>query len=486
MKFAPAALLAICSLLLSPPSRAQDSNVSANDSKITPAVNPPASETIALTVPKGAAVQVVLEKELKIQKVGQPIRGRVAEPIYAFDKLVVPVGTQVTGKIIELESVSDGRRTLEALNADFSPARKVQIEFNDLEMPNGRHIPIHTTVTPGSGQVIQFVTSSGGAKKKTVKDAASEKAEQSKEEAKRQWDDAMKQVHDPGKIHKIERYAVAQLPVHPQYIEAGTVYFAELEQPLDFGSEPLTPEIASALNTPPPSGSSVRVRLITALSSATAHQGDEVEAVLSQPLFDGDRLVLPQGSRLKGSVVQVRAARRFSHNGQLRMVFHQLLLPDGLEQKVEATLAGVQAGKGDDVKLDAEGGAEANSPKTRYLATGISVMLALASAHTDDDAVAGSAGGGAGARAAGGVGGFKLVGLAMGVFVHSQPVGMAMGAYGASMSVYSHFIARGRDLVFPKNTAMEVSIGTRPSAPTPSTPTPSDTKSENLGPESDN
>jgi len=476
MKFALGALLAICSLLVPAPSRAQDASA---------AVNPAASETIALTVPKGTAVQVVLDKELKIQKVGQPVRGRVAEPIYAFDKLVVPVGTQVTGQIIQLESVSDGRRTLEALNADFSPARKVQIEFNDLEMPGGRHIPIHTAVTPGSGQVIQFVTSSG-AKKKTVKDAASEKAEQSMEEAKRQWDDAMKQVHEPGKMHKIERYAVAQLPVHPQYVEAGTVYFAELEQPLDFGTEPLTPEIASALNTPPPSGSSVHVRLTTALSSATAHQGDEVEAVLSQPLFDGDRLVLPQGSRLKGSVVQVRAARHLSRNGQLRMVFHQLLLPDGLEQKVEATLAGVQAGKGDDVKLDAEGGAEANSPKTRYLATGISVMLALASAHTDDDAPAGSAGGTAGSRAAGGVGGFKLVGLAMGVFVHSQPLGMAMGAYGASMSVYSHFIARGRDLVFPKNTAMEVSIGTRPPAPSPNSPNPPDNKSENPSAKSDN
>jgi len=481
-KFALGALLVALAFVLPARSRAQDANASASDSKMTPAdLNPPTSEAIALTVPKGTAVQVVLDKELKIQKVGQPVRGRVAEPIYAFDKLVVPVGTQVTGQIIQLESVSDGRRTLEALNADFSPARKVQIEFNDLEMSDGRHISIHTTVTPGSGQVIQFITSSGGAKKKTVKDAASEKAEQSKEEAKRQWDEAMKQVHEPGKMHKIERYAIAQLPVHPQYVEAGTVYFAELEQPLDFGTEPLTPEIASALNTPPPSGSSVHVRLITALSSATAHQGDEVEAVLSQPLFDGDRLVLPQGSLLKGSVVQVRAARRLSRNGQLRMVFHQLLLPDGLEQKVEATLAGVQAGKGDDVKLDAEGGAEANSPKTRYLATGISVMLALASAHTDDDAAAGSAGGSAGARAAGGVGGFKLVGLAMGVFVHSQPVGMAMGAYGASMSVYSHFIARGRDLVFPKNTAMEVSIGMRPSAPAPSAPNPADTKSENPG-----
>jgi hypothetical protein len=479
-KFPLSGLFVTLSLLLSAPSPAQEVSSTSDASKVAvPTTASPSSiETIALTVPKGTAVQVVLDKELKIQRVGQPVRGRVAEPIYAFDKLVVPVGTQVTGQIIQLESVSDGKRTLEALNADFSPARKVQIEFNDLQMPDGRHIPIHTSVTPGSGQVIQFVTSTGGEKKKTVKDAASEKAEQSKEEAKRQWDDAMKQVHEPGKIHKIERYAVAQLPVHPQYVEAGTVYFAELEQPLDFGSEPLTPEIAAALNTPPASGSSVHVRLMTALSSATAHQGDEVEAVLSQPLFDGDRLVLPQGSRLKGSVVQVRAARRLSRNGQLRMVFHQLLLPDGLEQKVEATLAGVQAGKGDDVKLDSEGGAEANTPKTRYLATGVSVLLALASAHTDEDAPAGSAGGTAGSRAAGGVGGFKLVGLAMGVFVHSQPLGMAMGAYGASMSVYSHFIARGRDLVFPKNTAMEVSIGTRPSAPSPSTANPPDSKAE--------
>jgi hypothetical protein len=58
--------------------------------------------------------------------------------------------------------------------------------------------------------------------------------------------------------------------------------------------------------------------------------------------------------------------------------------------------------------------------------------------------------------------GFKLVGIVMGVFVHSQPLGMAMGAYGASLSVYSHFIARGRELVFPKNTAMQIDIGDRP------------------------
>jgi hypothetical protein len=433
------------------------------------AANAPADETIPLTVPKGTAVQVVLDKELKVQKVGQPVHGRVAEPLYAFDKLVVPVGTEVTGRITQLETVSGGKRTLDALNADFTPPRKILIEFDDLQLIDGRHIPIHTSVTPGSGQVIQFVTS-GGEEKKGVKGAAAEKTDQAKEEAKRQWDTAMKQVHEPGKMHKIERYAVAQLPVHPQYIDAGTVYFAELEQPLDFGTEPLTPEIAASIDTPPPPGSSVHVRLMTGLSSATARKDEEVEAVLSQPLFDGNRLVLPQGSRLEGSVVQARPARRLGRNGQLRMAFHKVVLPDGIEQKVEASLAGVQSGKGQDVTLDSEGGAEANSPKTRYLATGISVGLAFMSSLSDRDAGGGGAGGDTNNRAAGGAGGFKLVGIALGALVHSQPLGMAMGAYGASMSVYTHFIARGRDLEFPKNTAMQIAIGTRASAPSPGSP----------------
>jgi hypothetical protein len=441
--------------------------------------NASTNETIPLTVPRGTAVQVVLDKEVRIQKVGQPVHGRVAEPVYAFDKLVVPVGTEVRGQITQLEGVSGGRRTLDALNADFTPARKVQIEFDDLELPGGRHIPIHTSVTPGSGQVIQFVTTADSDKKKGVKSAASEKADEAKKEARRRWDNAMKQVHEPGKMHKVERYAVAQLPIHPQYIDAGTVYFAELEQPLDFGTEAWTPEIANSMNTPPAPGSSVHVRLMTGLSSATAQKGQEVEAVLSQPLFDGSRLVLPQGSMLKGSVVQVRPARRLSRNGQLRMVFHELVLPDGVQQKVEASLQGVQSGKGQDVKLDAEGGAEANSPKTRYLATGISVALALASAHGDSDARDGDVNGNTNSRVAGGAGGFKLVGIAMGAFIHSQPLGMAMGVYGASMSVYSHFIARGRELVFPKNTAMEVAIGTRASAPSPSSPKAPEDKPEN-------
>ena len=153
------------------------------------------------------------------------------------------------------------------------------------------------------------------------------------------------------------------------------------------------------------------------------------------------------------------------------MTFHVIVLPDGIEQKVVASLAGVQAGKGQDVTLDSEGGAEANSPKARYLATGISVGLAFVSSLSDRD----SGGGGAACgdtnnRVACGAGGSKLVGTALAAFLHPSPLGIAMGAYGASMSVYTHFIARGRDLEFPKNTATEIAIGTRASVPPPGSP----------------
>jgi hypothetical protein len=164
-------------------------------------------------------------------------------------------------------------------------------------------------------------------------------------------------------------------------------------------------------------------------------------------------LIIPQGTSLRGSVVQVEPARHLSHNGQLRFVFHDFVLPNGLDQKVNAILQGVQSGKSDAVKLDTEGGAEASTPRTRYLSTAVSVALAAA-VHEDDPIN----------RAEGGAGGFKMIGIAMGLAVRSQSFGLAMGAFGASRSIYTHFIGRGHDVSFPKNTEMEIGVGIHPPA----------------------
>jgi hypothetical protein len=426
---------------------------------------PAQPQSVTLTVPRGTPLQVALDSEVQVKKVGEAIHGRVVQPVYAFDHVVIPVGSQVNGEISKIEPLTGGKRTRAALDADFTPVRKVEVQFHELVLADGRHMPLDTVVTAGSGQVIQFVSAAEGKEKKTVKDQATERTRQAKQQARQEWDNAMKQLKTPGRLQRLKRYVEGQLPVHRQFIPAGTLYFAELEKPLDFGNELMSPQMAEAFGGPLPPGSVVHAWLETPLTSATAHKGDPVEAVLSRPLLDANQqLVLPQGSRIKGTVRQVQAARRMKKNGQLRIEFRELVPPDGVEQKVEATLEGVQAGKNANVRLDSEGGAEATTPKTRYLATGFSLALAAASARVDEDAHHGlgtGAAGDPGSRVAGGANAFKLVGMTLGLAVRSRALGYTMGAYGAGMSVYSHFIARGTEVVFPKNTSMEIGVGTR-------------------------
>jgi hypothetical protein len=423
---------------------------------------PKAAPTIPLQVARGTPLKVAIDKEVRIRRVGQPIAGTITEPIYSFDKLLVPIGARVSGRIVEIDNVSKKMRTLSAMNADFSPERKIRVEFDQLSMPDGGHLPIQTVVTPGAG-VLQFVPAK--ATKQT-------KMEEGKAEAKGKLNDARQAVKDqiavmkkqiaaPDKMHRLERFGLEQSPYRPQFLDPGTSFNAALQQPLAFGSEQLKPERVSKIGTLPPEGGVVHAWLSTPLDSATSKRGDAVVAIVSQPLVLGDQLYLPQGSELKGTVLQVRPARRFGRNGQLRITFHQVVPPHGVEQEIEATLAGLEVAQGENLALDSEGGAQVKAPKTRYLTTGIAVMLAATSAKPDEDngGVHGGAAGGGGGGALNGASGFKLVGTLVGVLAHSQVVTAGFGAYGAARSVYGHFLARGRDVVYPKDMSMVLALG---------------------------
>jgi len=437
---------------------------------------PELSNSIPLTVPAGTPLKVALDQEVRIREVGQPVHGKVVEPVYCFDKIVVPAGSEVTGKITSIDGVSKAKRTEAAMNANFSPYRQAHVEFDELVLVDGRHLPLHTVVSPASQGVLQFVPAN--AKENTgaaaeAKHAASRKISEVRQEARRQWDAAKQQLHEPGKMHRLKRLGVAQLPYHPQYMDAGTSFNADLQTPLDFGAEPLKPETLSVIGNPPPSGSVVHALLVTPLNSATAKKGEPVEAVISQPLVVSNQLFLPQGSHIKGSVLQVRPARRLNRNGQLRIVFHQVVPPDGIEQKIEASLEGVEVAKGEHLSLDAEGGAQVTAPRTRYLTTGIAVALAASSMSPDRDARfhGGEGCGDAGAGASNGASGFGVLGTIVGALAHSRVVASGFGIYGAAMSIYSHFLARGRDVVYPKDMSMVIGLGTRearPVAPAPS------------------
>src|SRR5260221_587775 len=76
-------------------------------SRPQPISPPPSSEahTLAMTVPNGAPLQIALDKEVRVRKVGEPITGRVMQPVYIFDHLVIPVGTAATGRISSINEM---------------------------------------------------------------------------------------------------------------------------------------------------------------------------------------------------------------------------------------------------------------------------------------------------------------------------------------------------------------------------------------------
>ena len=433
-------------------------------------INAGSPEVITLEVPKGTPLPVVLKDEVRIRKKGQTIHGTIAEPVYAFDKLVVPPGSEITGAVTRIVSVSPFRRTLAVLDANFTPTRDVEITFDQLTLPDGRRVPLRTQVSPASQGVLQFATAADpndpGKKKAGAKGAASGKINEKKQEVTKEWQAAKQQIAAPGKIHRIKRILIAEMPVHPQYFDAGTRFNAELLDPLDFGTEEVTPEKIQMVGTTPAAGSIIHALLKTPLDSASSQKGEEVDAVMTEPLITDDRLVLPEGTVLKGSVLQVQPARLLHRNGQLRIVFHEVVPPKSAEQHVEASLEGVEVKGDENLSLDSEGGAQATTPKTRYLTTGIAIVLAVTSALPDPDAGAsGQSVGEIGGRAANGASGFRAIGFALGAIVKSRPLAAGMGAYGASMSIYSNFLSRGHDVIYPRDTAMAIGFGSRVTGP---------------------
>lgn len=458
---------AICSLAISSSFLCAQTLSSRPSPAITPSARPalPADTSIDLTVPAGTPIKIALDEEVKVKKVGQPVHGKVVDPVYAFDKLVVPRGTEALGTISQIEDISGKVRTLAALDANFTPPHAVHVNFKELVLADGRHLPIDTVVTPASSGVLEFVAARARNPEQAGSDAhqnaVSRNLAEARNEARRQWNSAMGQLHTPGKMHKLKRKAESELPYHAQYLDPGTSYDADLKQPLDFGTEQVKANTLAGIAAVPPAGGMVHARLVTALSSADARKGEPVEAVLTEPLTAADQLMLPVGTRITGSVMEVHPARRLKHNGQLRILFHQVELPNGLEEKVESSLEGVEVSRGENLALDAEGGAQVTTPRTRYFVTALQVALATSAMGDRDAGHATPDGGSQGAAAANGASGFRFAGALVAAVAHSRVVSSGFGIYGASMSVYAHFLARGNDVVYPRNMAMVIGLGTR-------------------------
>jgi hypothetical protein len=432
----------------------------------------PPAIPIVLKLPEGIPLRIAIDQRVRISHVGEAVKGHVVETVYAFDEPVIPEGSLVTGHVTEIAPVTKWQRAQAYANGDFSPFHPYKVTFDHLSFPDGREIAIETTVAPGAADVVHLVSKppkedeeneshkSGAAR---AVDAAKQQVKAGVQEANDSARQAANEIRKPGKMQRLEEFLASQSPYRRQYIQAGTRFNASLNEELNFGTDGHSQEQLASLGMLPLADTLLHARLVLELSSATATRGTPVVAELTEPVYSADHhLLIPSGCRLIGQVVEARPARRLHRNGELRVIFEHIEVPGGNLQEVQGTIEGMEVSRAAHLKLDEEGGARATDSKTRYLSAGFALLMAAAVGHADVDHPKGQdSGGDAAVRAGAGASGFGWAGTVIALAAKSNVVSIAFSAYGASASIYTNFLSRGREVVLPKDAPLEIGLGTR-------------------------
>jgi hypothetical protein len=411
-----------------------------------PAAKPSANESdnpipVQPVLAAGTSLQVEILRHYPM-KAGEAIEGRLVYPLYVDGKLAVPKDTPVHGAVTSL--VPDSKERWHGrLEGDFTPFHDAKVKFDELTLASG---PLELNTSGATtGAMVLHLASSGVTPKQSF--------------VARRWAEAKTRMHDqiafftdPGLGDRAKLMLYHQLPYHPERIPAHTSWMFELAAPLPLPSQPETPNPVPAPAHSNPGKLetwSVHALLTAELNSATSKPGDQVRALVVEPVLDKDnQLVVPQGSVLVGRITTAQAARLLGRNGKLRFTFQQVQFPEASAagRPVEGALAGATTQGKQSLNLDAEG---TITPKNKASALAPILLSLLASRALDTD-------GNITVQTGVASNGFGLVGRVVGIAAGSRNFSAALGFYAAGLSFYENFLRSGQDVIFPKDTRIEI------------------------------
>jgi hypothetical protein len=392
-----------------------------------------------LTVPSGTLLRVEVTQRSRLRK-GNLMQGRLLEPIYADNRLLVPSGAVVRGKIVDLLPATRGKQWEAKFHGDFTRLREPVIEWTTLTRGDGEQFAVEGESTTGPGGTLYFRTA----------------PPQHVSRIRRAWDSflgrknmAVGSVRAPRKSERLKKYFWSQMPLHPQYVEEGAQYEMSLTDELRLPAGAAPALTLSAEPRPMPELMWVHSRLCAEVSSDTAKVGDPVEAVVTQPIFNAQgQLVVPQYSILHGKVVSTTASRRFGHDGALRFTFNKMTLPTGFEQQVAGTPLALESNAANHLSLDQEGGVTPRAE--RGVAAPLVMGLMSASAMGDED--------GGAFKATASSNGFAIMGRLIALGTSSPFVGGTIGAMGTGRTIYHRWLAHGKQMEFGPDTEVVVEM----------------------------
>jgi hypothetical protein len=411
-------------------------------------------------IPAGVPLRVELDQSYSM-RAGTRIEGHLTEPVYLIDHVAIPANSKVYGVITGKHGVSRQVRTAAMFNGDLTPLKNADVTFNEIQTPDGHHYGIETDATERTTSVVRMAAPDEAPRRSLVQRIAAAFSWTKRE--------TVAGFSTPHKMDKAKQALYAQIPVHPQEVWAGTQYDAELKQPLELEGQAVPAPVAVADLSELKLTGNIEARLVDPVDSSTATAGMPVEAVLTQPLFEDEpastqsadttvsvspkahgKLLLPEGTHLIGSVVQAKAAGMFGHNGSLRLTFRKVELPEGDERVVHGRVIAAESVRMDRLQIDNEGQIKAGGGN-RFLAP---ITLGSLAAVSDST--------GAGLlKEAMTSNGLDLLARVVGTASSNGGLVSGFGYYEVGKVVFDTWIARGHEVVFAKDTRLEIELSQR-------------------------
>lgn len=369
-------------------------------------------------------------------RIGSTVTATLTEPAFEGTVRVLPVRTTLQGHIVSLEP-DHAKRVRGRWNLDFTPWSHAAVMFEKATLPDGSVVSL--AADPAMGAPAAVTARAGG----SIGHGNF---------VSRQFHAVVGTVRStleffiaPGRGDRMRDLALHQLPWHPQWVNAGTVWQVRLAAPV---------AVANAEQVTAEEAEEVPVTLDMGLSSAMARAGDAVAATVQRPVHALGRII-PQGTKFLGRVTEAVPAGSLNRGGHLRFQFDHMRLPDGSEQRFGGEIASATTAGEDRVTIDREGGVTP-APEDRFVVPTVLLVLAASPLTPDpgdnDEFV----------KNAGASNGLGAVGFAVGVAVNNSSVAAGLGFYSAAVSTGYRWLAHGHDVAFRRDTRMEVRVTPAP------------------------
>ena len=178
-----------------------------------------------------------------------------------------------------------------------------------------------------------------------------------------------------------------------------------------------------------PADTIIPMILINPINTKSAYVGQAIYCESIYPITVRNHVIIPKGSSIRGTVTEVIRPGRVKGRAQLGLRFDELILPNGTTRHLRATLAGFGS-EGDDKFKPKEGQIEGRGSKGEDVGKVLGTTLPGAELGT-------------------------IVGAAKGAPLEGLGIGSAVGA---ATGVVWILASRGKDIVLPHGTGLDLEL----------------------------